>query len=656
MTARPDDHIRAKCFHPSGNFVEFRREDVETSIPERFEKIVRMCPDRLAVKMADRALTYQELNKTADRIAHAIVLQVGSSSQRTIALLFDPGIEAVAAMLGALKAGKCYVPLDPSFPVSRIRSMLEDSQADLMVTDSENSAIAREAISGGVRVLDVDDCPPGPFEENSNGFSSPDTPSFIIYTSGSTGRPKGVLHTHRTALHAAIMLTNLVHVCAEDRMALLLSHSFSASIRHLFGALLNGAMLLPFDTKREGIARLVDWLDQERVTLCGFTGSMFRLFLSQLVDTHRVYPSLRLCFVGSESVSKNDVDLYKKCLPDHTVLATNMGINEAGSIGTLFIDKSTEICGSLVPAGYTDGDKEIFLLDETGVKVGFDTAGEIAVRSDYLSPGYWRQPELTATKFITDSSNSTQRIYLTGDLGCLSPDGCLHYLGRKDFNVKIRGYNVETPKVEMALLEYPGVKQAAVTTWQNLDGDINLVAYIVPTSAPGPSNDQLRLFLKDKLPDYMIPSVYVELAALPITPTGKIDRKALPEPSNARPKLTVAYVPFRNETEKQLVGIWEDVLSVYPIGIYDNFFDLGGHSLSAGRIVSSVLQRFQLKIPLQALFQSPTVAEMAAVIIEHQGKRLGQDELENILAVLESLPDEEAQRLVSEGRQRDSKS
>jgi len=654
MVARADDHIRAKCFHPSGNFVEFPREDVETSIPERFEKVVRIYPDRLAVKMADRALTYEELNKTANRIAHAIILQVGTS-QRPIALFFEPGIEAVAAMLGALKAGKCYVPLDPSFPVSRIRSMLEDSQAELIVTDTENSAMVAKAISSGVRVLNVDDCPPGLCEEHSKMFSSPHMPSFIIYTSGTTGRPKGVLHTHRTALYAAMSLTNLVHVCAEDRIALLLSHSFSASIRQLFGALLNGGMLLPFNTKREGIARLIDWLDQERVTLCGFTGSMFRQFLSQLVDTNRACPSLRLCFAGSESVSKNDVDLYKKCLPDHTVLATNMGINEAGAIGTLLIDKSTEICGSIVPAGYTDEDKEIFLLNDAGVKVGFDTTGEIAVRSDYLSPGYWRQPELTATKFITDDSNATKRIYLTGDLGRMSPDGCLHYLGRKDLTVKIRGYNVETPKVEMALLEHPGVKQAAVVSRQNLDGDIKLAAYIVPTSQPRPSSDQLRRLLKETLPDYMIPSIYVELEALPVTPTGKIDRKALPEPSDTRPQLEVSYVSFRNETEKQLIGIWEDVLDVRPIGIHDNFFDLGGHSLSASRIVSSVMQHFQLEIPLQALFQSPTVAEMAIVIAEHQSEQLGNEKLDNILNELESLSDEEAKRLVNEGRSMYSK-
>jgi amino acid adenylation domain-containing protein len=654
MAVRPDDHIRAKCFHPSGKFIEFPREDVETSIPERFQKVVRLYSDRPAVSVADRALTYEQLNNVANTIAHAIILEVGAS-QQPIALLLDQGIEAVAAMLGILKAGKCYVPLDPTFPLSRIRSILEDSEADLIVTSTETGAIAAKSIGTRVRQLNIDDCSPRMSEEHTEMPLSPETPSFILYTSGSTGRPKGVVHTHRTALHASMLLTNLVHLCAEDRIALALSHGFSASVRYLFGALLTGAVLLPFNLKKEGIAALVEWLDQQAITVCGFTGSMFRQFLSQVADAPKNYPSLRLCFVGSESVSKNDVDLYKTLLPEHTVLATNMGLNEAGSIRSLLIDKATEICGSLVPTGYAVEDKEIILLNEAGERVGFDTTGEILVKSEYLSLGYWKQPELTATKFIADDSSVTKRIYLTGDLGRMSPDGCLHYLGRKDLTVKIRGYNVETPKVEMALLEHPGVKQAAVVPLQNRDGDIKLAAYIVPTHQPRPSNGQLRRLLKETFPDYMIPSIYVELDGLPLTPTGKIDRKSLPEPSSTRPQLEVSYVSFRNETERELVEIWENILDVRPIGIQDNFFDLGGHSLTASQIVSRVLQHFQLQIPLQVLFQSATVADMAAIIAEHQARRLGNGELENILDELESLSDTEAQLLVSEGQGDDSK-
>ena len=655
MAIRADDHIRAKCFHPSGKFVEFPRADVETSVPQRFEKIVRLHSNRLAVKMADRALTYEQLDKMSNAIAQAIILQ-SDERQRPIALLLDQGIDAVAAMFGALKAGKCYVPLDPSFPISTIRLILEDCQANLVVADAGTGAIAAEAIGSGVRILNVDDCSLGLGGENTERIISPDTPSFIFYTSGTTGRPKGVLHTHRTALHATMLPTNLVHFCAEDRLGAPLSHSFSAYIRYLFGALLNGALLLPFNLKERGIPALVEWLDQEAVTVCGFNGSMFRQFLSQLADSHKNYASLRLCFVGSESLSNNDVDLYKMRLPDHTILAANMGLNEAATIRNLLIDKRTEIRGSIVPVGFAVEDKEIILFSDSGDKVGFDTTGEIAVKSDYLSPGYWRQPELTAAKFIADESNGTKRIYLTGDLGRMAPDGCLYYMGRKDLSVKIRGYNVDTPKVEMALLGHPGVKQVAVVPWQSRNGDIKLAAYIVPASQPRPSNDQLRGLLKKTLPDYMIPSIYVELEVLPLTPTGKIDRKSLPEPSNTRPQLNVSYVSFRNETEQELIGLWENVLDVRPIGIHDNFFDLGGHSLTASQIVSRVFQRFQLQIPLQALFQSATVADMAAVIAEHLEKRLSSEELENILQELESLSDEDAQRLVRERQRQDPKS
>jgi len=655
MAARSDDHIRAKCFHPSGKFVEFPTGDVESSIPERFEKIVELYSDRLAVKMADRAVTYDQLNKMADAIAHAILQ--GGASQQPAALFLDSGIEAVAAMFGALKAGKCYVPLDPSFPLSNILSILEDSQADLIVTNTGTGAIVAKAMGSGIRFLNIDDCSPELSENDTKIFLTPDTPSFILYTSGSTGRPKGVLHTHRTALHACMVITNLVHVCAEDRIALPLSHSFSASIRYLFGALLNGATLLPFNLKKEGIAALVEWLDQQAVTMCGLTGSMFRQFLSQLADSNKTYPFLRLCYAGSESVSKNDVDRYKIRLPDHTILAANMGLNEAGAICNLLIDKTTEICGSIVPAGYPVEGKEIILLDDAGERVGIDTIGEIAVRSDYLSPGYWRQPELTATKFLTGESNGTKRIYLTGDLGRMSPDGCLHYLGRKDLMVKIRGYNVETPRVETALLEHPGVKQAAVVARQNHNGDMKLTAYIVSTGQPRPSSGRLRRLLKEKnFSDYMIPSIYVEVETLPLTPTGKIDRKALPAPSDTRPRLDVSYVPARNATERELIGIWENVLDVRPIGIHDDFFDLGGHSLSASQIVSRVFQCFQLEIPLRALFQSATVADMAAAIAEQQEEPLGNEKLENILNELEQLSDEEAQYLVSERLRKDSKS
>jgi len=649
MHQRPDDSVAAKCFHPSREFTVFPPEDVEISVAERFEKIVRMYPDRVAVKKGSRTETYEQLNKAANRLAHALMRRMEAVS-RPIALFFDPGVESITAMLAALKTGQCYVPLDPGHSAARMRSVLEDSEADLIVTDAENYQAVTKVIGGDVPVLNIDTLPPDLAETHLSEYPPPGTPSFIIYTSGSTGKPKGVLHTHRTMLHTVMSLTNLVHVCAQDRVALLLSYSFSASIRQVFAALLNGAVLLPFNTKKEGLAPLIDWLDREAVTLCGFTGSMFREFLFQSAAVRPTYSSLRTCFVGSESLSKRDVQLYKRHLPDHVILVANMGINESGTIGNLLIDKSTEIAGNTVPVGYASADKEIVLLNEAGEKVGFDAVGEITVKSKYLSPGYWKQPELTAMKFIAADCDSEMRVYYTGDLGRMSPDGCLNYLGRKDLAVKIRGSTVDTPRVEAALLGHPRLKQAAVVAQQNSNGDAELIAYIVPTRRPGPNPGQLRRLLTETLPESIIPSLYVELDALPLTSTGKIDRKSLPEPTRCRPSLDVTYVGSRNETERQLIKIWEDVLDIRPVGVLDNFFDLGGQSLSFTRIVYRVFRDFHVRIPVQELFLSPTVAKMAAKIADHRGEAFDKEQLENLLNQLESLSDEDAIEMIKAGQ------
>jgi non-ribosomal peptide synthetase component F len=256
--------------------------------------------------MADRALTYEQLDEMSNAISQAI-LRHGHEGQRPIALLLDQGIDAVAAMFGALKAGKCYVPLDPSFPISRIRLILEDCQANLVIAGAETGAMAAEAIGSGVRLLNVEDCSPGG-DDDQNTISP--TPHLILYTSGSTGRPKGVLHTHRTALHASMLLTNLVHLCAEDRIALPLSYSFSASIRYLFGALLNGALILPFNLKKDGFAALIEWLDQQAITVCGLTGSMFRQFLSQLAVTEKI--TIPSAFAVQARLSNNDGTLQMR--------------------------------------------------------------------------------------------------------------------------------------------------------------------------------------------------------------------------------------------------------------------------------------------------------------------------------------------------------
>jgi acyl carrier protein len=272
--------------------------------------------------------------------------------------------------------------------------------------------------------------------------------------------------------------------------------------------------------------------------------------------------------------------------------------------------------------------------------------GEIAVKSRYLTPGYWRRPDLTRAVLLP--AEGDQRIYRTGDIGRMLRDGCLLCLGRKDSQVKIRGHRVEIAEIEMALLNLGTIKAAVVIARRDRPDDHRLVAYLVPKEHPAPTVTKLRHALAETLPEHMIPSIFVLLDDLPLAPNGKINRAALPDPGNSRPELDTAFVAPRTRVEQKLAQIWTEILSLDSVGVHDNFFDLGGHSLAATRVVSQVIKQFQLELPLQSLFQSPTVAEMAAVINHPQGKQLGQQELDRILTELESISDEDAKRLLAD--------
>jgi acyl carrier protein len=367
------------------------------------------------------------------------------------------------------------------------------------------------------------------------------------------------------------------------------------------------------------------------------------------------FPDLRLIRLTSETVHKAEVDFYKKYFSANCISVNILSSTETGPLREYFIDHKTDIATNEVPLGYPVEDKEILLMDQTGKELGFNEVGEIAVRSRYLSPGYWRRPDLTKTKFMPDPRGGEETIYLTGDLGLMLPDGCLVYKGRKDFRVKIRGYGVELAEVEKSLLEHEAIKEALLVSRRTALGKASLVAYFTSVTQPGPTVSELQRFLKQKLPDYMIPSIFVQLAALPLTATGKIERRMLPRFGNARPNLDTRFVAPTSPSEGELARIWSEVLSIDSVGIHDNFFDLGGHSLAATRIVSRVIQQFHLEIPLQSLFQSPTVGEMAAVIAQHQGKRLSEAELNRMVGELESISDEEAERLLSNQGQTDQR-
>jgi len=598
--------IRAKCFHPTGTFVEFRKEEIEQSIPERFAKIVRMYPDRFAVRTKSHALTYDELDQAANRVTREILARCGAG-QEPIGLLFPKGVPLIVTILGTLKAGKICMPMDPTLPQARLSYMLEDAQANLIMTNHEHLALANRLVPEK-QWLNIDEPDNCHALGNPDVVLAPDAFAFIFYTSGSTGRPKGVVENHRNLLHYVMTETNDYHICVEDRLTF-----FVPTGRDIFRAALNGASVYPVDFKQEGLSGLARWLIQEEITLFSAVPSVFRHFVNTLTADEQ-FPHLRLIKLMGEPMYRRDVELYRKHFATRCILANSYGPNETGLIAHYLIDRDTQVTSSTVPVGNSVEGKEVLILDQDDKEVGLGQTGQIAVRSRYLSPGYWRQPDLTRAAFSLASSEGAKRLYRTGDLGSMQPDGCLMHLGRIDFQVKILGNRVEIAEVEMALLDLDAVKEAVVVAREDIPGVKRLVAYVVPTSTPAPTASALRSALAAKLPDYMIPSAFVSLDALPLIGIGKVDRQALPDPGKFRPELARPFVASRTPVEKGLAAIWAEVLSLDHVGILDSFFDLGGHSLKAMQIISQVNEAFQVNVSLHSFFEAPTVEALAELI------------------------------------------
>jgi amino acid adenylation domain-containing protein len=600
----------------TSRFVPFPREEVEQSIPARFERQALLYPERTAVADAGSALTYRDLNALANRIARAI-LAVRETGPEPVALLVGNGVPVVAAMLGVLKAGKFYVTLDASQPMARTAAILAECRPALLIADSERMGQAEAlytALDPDVPLLNLDVLPPGLSEENPGLAIPASSLAYVLYTSGSTGKPKGVMQNHRYVMHLAMVYTNGGRISAADRLALLYSPSFAGAVRDIYCALLNGATLFCFDVKREGLTGLADWLRQKQITVFFAVATMFRHFCRLLTPEDR-FPSVRLVELGSETVYAGEVYLYQRHFSGDSRMIVNLGGSELSPVSQFLVGPDTRIEGGTVPAGYAADDVELLLWDAEGKPVAAGAAGEIVVRSRYLSRGYWGHPELTEAVFLPDPEGGDRRLYRTGDLGRMPPNGCLLHLGRRDFQVKIRGYRVETAEVEGFFTSTGLFRDAAVTAWLDSTGEQNLAAWLVPLrpDAP-PSIDELRACVAAALPDYMVPASFVLMDALPLTESGKLDRLALPDPRQAGLRPDTAYVAPRTAVEGRLREIWSGLLGRERIGIEENFFALGGNSLLALQVVARIAAAFRVMLPPHCLFECPTLAGLAEAV------------------------------------------
>jgi amino acid adenylation domain-containing protein len=655
----------------------FERSEIEQSITSRFEQQVRKHPANTAIKGKHYDWSYAELDCIADRIGRSLV-GLGPEAER-VALLFEHDAPMIAAMLGALKAGKTYVPLDPNYPPERLSWILEHAQAGALLTNNRNLIAAQRLVSSGVRLINIDRL--GAVDDEIDlPESGPDRLAYILYTSGSTGEPKGVMQNHRNVLHFIRVYTNNLRIGSEDRLTLLSSYCFDASVMDIFGALLNGATLYPIDIRRDGLANLAEKINEERITIYHSTPTVYRYFIETLGSAPAEgtgdgdwsasvlacnerdraknltlasedacapvaarfgrrtpkWPHLRLIVLGGEEVNRHDVESYRKHFSDDCILVNGFGPTEATVALQNFIDKDTAISSESVAVGFPVEDTEVLLLSDRGTPV--EIQGEIAIRSPHVALGYWRNPEATNAAFYVRSptvregpsvksgalayarasdtnalgEGQTDRIYRTGDLGRRLSDGSIRFEGRKDFQIKIRGFRVELGEIESVLSRHPQVRDCAVVV-REVDGrDKQLVAYLAPQANQSPSEADLRNFLKQELPEYMLPAAFVTLDELPLTASGKVNRPALPAPTklNREPAKTAAP---QTTLEKLLLPIWIDILGV-NLGIHDNFFEHGGHSLMAVRLFAQIENRLGHRLPLATLFQAPTIAQLAAIL------------------------------------------
>jgi acyl-coenzyme A synthetase/AMP-(fatty) acid ligase/acyl carrier protein len=629
--------IRSRCSDKVGDFSEFPPAATDGSILERFGQMVRNFPHRVAVKTRTHELTYEQLDQETNRVAHAI-LRSSPDIAAPIGLLFENGARYVIASLGALKAGGIQVSLESAFPKSRLDHLLAQSQAALLVTDNQNLSLAR--LLRPLTLLNIDDLD-GSFEITAPAREvGADAVVAIDYSSGSTGQPKGIVWNHRTVLHVVARHTNTSRIGLHDRLAM-----SRAGLRAYLLVLLNGGTFYPIDPQHQAPTDLATWLNKEEITIYRCAVSTFRSLTAVLTESD-TFQNLRLILLFGEAVYQRDVEIYRQRFSDDCILSSSLGCNEIDDFAYFFVDKNVAIPGGVLPAGYPVADVDVLLLDENGYKVGPDQIGEICIRCPHSPNEYWRQPELTGAAFVKDPDGSDLRVYRTGDLGRMDDTGCLFQLGRKDFQVKIRGYQVNVAEVEAALLEFDELKQAAVVGRHDKAGNSRLIAYLVPEGSRLPQISEFRRFLSERVAEYAVPSIFVVVNRLPLTATGKIDRRALPSPDGARPVLETPFVGPRTLIEEKLATIWAEVLELNEIGVFDNFLELGGDSLRAVQVIARVMDRFQVRPPVSELMEAPTVAEMALVILESQAAAIEKSELDDLLSQLSALSEDETRALL----------
>jgi amino acid adenylation domain-containing protein len=581
-------------------------------LQELFEEQVEKTPNNLAVIFKEKKLTYRELNERSNQLARTLRKRGVRPDQIVGLMVNDNSIEMIIGMISILKAGGAFLPIDPDFPKERIEYMVKDSNIAILLTQGK----LKEEIRFESEVINLDyqssftgDC------SNLEKINQSNDLVYVIYTSGSTGKPKGVQIEHTSIVNQIFGLEKMFTFDSSLHHILLAPITFDPSVQQIFLPLTSGGKLfLVSQSTKHNIKTLWEFIVSNRIDIVNTVPSLMNVLLDH-VDG---YDSLNVKYIilAGEVFSKNLYLRLKETLPAEKIINI-YGPTEA-TINTTLYECNDEEINATVPIGKPLVNYNVLILDEHQNMVPIGAYGEICISGVGLARGYLNNPELTAEKFVANPFTPGERMYRTGDLGRWTADGNIEFLGRIDHQVKVHGIRVELGEIETVLGQHPAVQETVVIDQEDHAGIARLVAYVVPNQDQIVTIDELRLFLKEKLPDYMLPSAFLIIDALPLTPHGKVDRRALPvsEPIRQEPENT--FVPPRDELEEKLTKIWEKVLGIKNIGIKDNFFDLGGTSLLAMILFSEIEKLIGKNFPLSTILDAPTVEKLARILTNEE--------------------------------------
>ena len=592
-----------------------------------FEAQVRITPDAVALMCQDQHLTYRELNDRANQLAHHLQNH-GVGPGVIVALCMERSVDMVVGLLGVLKAGGAYLPLDPSYPKERLAFMLRDTQASLLLT-RQQLAENLPPYPGKVVCFDTAwNQMSGLPTSNPICQAKPGDTMYVIYTSGSTGRPKGVVIRHTSVVNFVHFASRYYGIVPGDKVLQFASLNFDTAIEEIFPTLATGATLaMRTDPLIGGLNDFLKWVDQAGITVLDLPTAFWHTWMTELEHLAApVPPSLRLVIVGGEKALSQDYATWRRNVGDNVRWINTYGPTEATVVCLAYEPDGRRDIAQALPIGRPIDNTQVYIMDQNLNPVPIGVPGELCVAGAGLAAGYLNRPEVTAERFVHHSlpgkgagATWEARLYRTGDLARYLPDGNIDFLGRLDHQVKVRGFRIEPGEIEVALGQHSAVRESVVIALEDAPGDKHLIAYVVPERDTALTATNLRSFLTKRLPQYMVPTAFVLLDALPLTPNGKVDRRALPTPGGTRPGPHEDLVAPRNALEVELARVWEQVLGVEPVGVRDNFFDLGGHSLLGVRLFAQIERITGERLPLAALFQAPTIEELARVLSNKQG-------------------------------------